>query len=120
MKKSILILVLLFITFGCKETVIEKPSNLIEEDQMVNIIYDLSLLEAMKANDFSNQNKYPTATLFLKQKYKIDSLTFAKNTQYYASDVKNYKKMYDRIKARLQQETLKANGGNTQEPSTLK
>jgi hypothetical protein len=34
-------------------------------------------------------------------------LTFAKSTQYYASDIKEYKKMYANIKARLEVENKK-------------
>ena len=99
---------------SCKDSVVKEPDNLLEEDQMVNIIYDLSLLDAMKAQGLESQQKYPSTTEFLKKKYKIDSITFARNTQFYASDIKNYKKMYDKVKERLKEESTKLNGGKPQ------
>jgi len=58
---------------------------------MIDIIYDLAILEAAKSQT-SGAYQYPKTTQFLKEKYKIDSLTFAQSTQYYASDMKEYKK----------------------------
>lgn len=111
MKKIILLFTVLF--FGatsCKEEIIPKPKNLIEKDKMVNIIYDLAILEAARTQNASVQN-YPKPTEFIKNKYKIDSLTFAKSTQYYASDIKEYKKMYDEVKDRLITANAKLTGG---------
>ena len=76
---------------------------------MVAIIYDLSVLEAAKSQT-SGIYHYPKSSQFLKEKYKVDSLTFAQSSQYYASDMKEYKKMYDEVKARLQTEYTKLNG----------
>ena len=45
--------------------------------------------------------------IIIKRKYKIDSLSFAKSTQYYASDINEYKKMYDNVKDRLTKENAK-------------
>ena len=99
-----------FVTFSCKDKVIEKPKNLIDRDKMVDIIYDLSILEAVKTQT-SGTYQYPKSTQFLKEKYKIDSLTFAQSAQYYASDMKDYKKIYDEVKERLNAENTKLNGG---------
>ena len=47
MKKLVLFVAIL--TFlGCKEDLVKQPKHLIERSQMVNIMYDLSLLEAIK------------------------------------------------------------------------
>ena len=111
MKKiSLLFIVIAFVFISCKEEIIQKPKNLIEREKMVDIIYDLSILEAVKNQNFGIE-KYPKATEFIKRKYKIDSLTFAKSTQYYASDIKAYKKMYDEVKSRLNVEGAKLNKG---------
>ncbi len=110
MKKLLLpFLVLFLVMFGCKDAAVSQPDKLIDENQMVDMIYDLSLLDAMKSQN-PNQLKYPTATEFLQKKYQIDSLTFVKNSQYYASDVKNYKKLYEKVKARLAEESQKSTG----------
>ncbi len=109
MKKLILVVTLVFI-ISCN-SVVEKPDNLIDEDQMIDMIYDISLLDAMKNQGLASQTTLPTTSQFLKNKYKVDSLTFAKSSQYYAADYKRYKKMYEEVKERLEEDTQKANGG---------
>jgi hypothetical protein len=107
MKKiCLLIFALIFVATSCKEESFPKPNNLIPRDKMENIIYDLAIFEAVKLRNAAVQT-YPTATEYIKLKYKIDSLTFAKSTQYYASDIKEYKKMYDEVKDRLAKENAK-------------
>jgi len=111
MKKLFFPFLAIFILItSCNDAVVKKPENLIAEDKMVDIIYDLSLLDAIKAQGTTTQKSYPTASEFLKKKYNVDSITFANNSKYYASDIKNYKKMYDRVKDRLNEENAKLNG----------
>jgi hypothetical protein len=110
MKKIFLIFITFFLITSCKDEVIEKPNNLISKDKMENIIYDLAILEAAKGQASGMQNNFPKPTEFIKTKYKVDSLTFAKSTQYYASDIKEYKKMYSNVKERLEAESKKYKG----------
>ena len=104
----------LFLVFGslisCKQSYIAKPKTTIEKDKMINIIYDLSLLEAIKTQNVGVPTNYPTSTEFLKTKYKVDSLTFADNVKYYAADVENYKKMYEEVQAKLKKKIDSENG----------
>jgi hypothetical protein len=109
-KYSLFFIVITLIMASCKDEVVEKPKNLVERSKMIDIIYDLSILEAARTQTAGVQN-YPKSTEFIKNKYKIDSLTFAKSTQYYASDIKEYKKMYNEVKERLAAERVKLNGG---------
>lgn len=103
--KKIAILFLIFSVFAsCQKSAIEKPDKLIEEDVMVNIIYDLAILEAIKSQNLTplethsiNPNDY------IYKKYKIDSLQFAKNDKYYASNIKKYKSIYDRVNKRMEE-----------------
>lgn len=115
MNKSFFLVLLLSIV-ACNQ-VVEKPDNLIDEDQMVDMIYDISLLDAVKNQGVVSQVTYPTTSQFLKSKYKVDSLTFAKSSQYYAADYKKYKKMYEEVKQRLEEETKKINGGKPVAPN---
>lgn len=106
MKKTLIILVaVLFVVFGCKEELIEKPKNLIDKNKMKDIIYDLAILEA--ARNQSVLQIYPKPSVLLKNKHKVDSLTFAESTKYYASDITEYKKMYEEVKQRLAKENKK-------------
>jgi Domain of unknown function (DUF4296) len=112
MKKLLFsVVVLFFVVVSCKQSAVEKPKNLIDENQMVDIIYDLALLDALKSQGLNTQRNFPTAGEFLKKKYKVDSVTFAANSKYYAADIANYKKMYEKVRARLNEENMKANGG---------
>ena len=104
-------MVLSLTLLSCKKQIVDKPDNLIEEDVLVNIIYDLAILDAAKTQYTGVQYQYPKPTEYVKKKYKIDSVTFAKSTQYYASDVKNYKKIYERVKEKIDEEAKKIDGG---------
>lgn len=87
---------------SCQQNAIDKPDNLIDEDTMENILYDLALLEAIRTNNPSSlEKKNITASTYVYDKYDIDSLQFVKSNHYYASDVHNYLKMYQRIEERL-------------------
>ncbi len=108
MKKIVPFLAIL--TFlACKEDGAKKPDRLIEKAQMVDIMYDLSLLEAIKYQNpavlDSNQIR---PKQFIYKKYKVDSLQLAQNNLYYASDYKEYKIMFDEVVSRLEKDKLKA------------
>lgn len=118
MKKNILIFTVFVMLFSCQNNIVEKPKTLIEKDKMKEIIYDLAVLEAMKSQNPSG-NAYPTATELLKNKYKIDSITFAQNTKYYASNAKEYKKMYQEVNDKFTQEIDKLNGGKQEAPTSF-
>ncbi|WP_396174575.1 DUF4296 domain-containing protein [Flavobacterium sp.] len=104
MKKIVLFSVMLLAVIGCKETVVDVPEKLIEEEKMVDIFYDLSLLEAMLNYNptlMSRNNINPYTYIY--DKYGIDSLQFVANNKYYASDIKKYDKMYEKVKVRMEQ-----------------
>jgi hypothetical protein len=107
MKKTVPFLAILTL-LGCKEDLVKQPKHLIERAQMVNIMYDLSLLEAVKYQNpavlDSNQIR---PKQFIYKKYKIDSLQLAKNNVYYASDYKNYKIMFDEVVKRIEKDKKK-------------
>ena len=103
MKKGVLFFILISLIFSCKEEVVKKPENLIEKDIMVDVMYDLALLEAIK---YQSPNALQAHKInpdeYIYKKYKIDSAQFVRSNMYYASDYKEYKKMYDQINSRLE------------------
>lgn len=102
MKKIIILLSILFVLVSCKEEVVKKPNRLIEKETMVNIMYDLSVLDAIKYQNPASLDTFkidPTKYIF--KKYKIDSLQFAQSNVYYASNYKDYSDVIDQINARL-------------------
>ena len=105
-KQIILLVFLVFLMIACQSNIQQKPKKLLEKEQMVLVIYDLALLEALRTQNLGRIN-YPTPSEFVKKKYKIDSITLVANTKYYASDIEEYKKMYNEAKKMLEKETLK-------------
>jgi hypothetical protein len=101
MKKIIALLVVL-VFWACKEDVVKKPNRLIDKEVMVDIMYDLSLFEAIKYQSpavLDSNGINPRKYIF--KKYKIDSLQFAQSNVYYASDYASYKGMFEQITKRL-------------------
>ena len=102
MKKGVLFFILISLILSCKEEVVKKPENLIEKEIMVDVMYDLALLEAIK---YQSTNELETHKInpdeYIYKKYKIDNAQFVQSNMYYASDYKEYKKMYDQINSRL-------------------
>ncbi|GLB48495.1 DUF4296 domain-containing protein [Neptunitalea lumnitzerae] len=107
MKKILLLLVCCGIGFvSCKQNLVDEPDDLIPANTMEKIIYDLSMLNALKAveSDVLEKNNID-AQQYLFEKYKIDSLQFANSSVYYASkNPEEYGKMYERVKFRIEKQ----------------
>ena len=103
MKKIILLLSILIIFNACSnKNDIPKPAKPIDKATMENILYDLALLQALKSYspEKLSKNRINPKT-YIYKKYKIDSLQFAQNNKYFASDIEEYKKMFENISNRL-------------------
>jgi hypothetical protein len=98
MKKIALIVILIFL-IACKKEAVEKPDRLIDKEDMVNIMYDLALLNVIKYQYAAKlDNKYDKNELgYVYTKYNIDSAQFVQSNSYYAADYKGYKVMFDEI-----------------------
>lgn len=114
LKKLTIILVIFMIS--CQNNGVKKPDNLIEKNQMVEILYDVSLLEAIKSQGINGGVSNAEINRFIKEKYGVDSTQFVQNNRYYAADVVAYKKMFEKIKSRVEQEIQK-NTTNGSEPN---
>ena len=97
-----------FVIISCKQTALPKPKNLIDEDVMVDVLFDIAIIEAIKvSNPFSLQTKGIDARTYVYKKYKIDSTQFAKSDKFYAVDVQNYAKMYQKVIDRIKEQKTK-------------
>jgi hypothetical protein len=110
MKKYFLLLCLLLLIVGCTSS-IEKPKNLIEKDKMINVLYDLSLLQAIRSQNIGGGIDNKAMNDYIFKKYKIDSVQLAQSNKYYASDMAVYKKIFEGVKAKLEEESKKNGGG---------
>ena len=116
MKANIFLFGFFILLVSCKDTA-SKPDNLIGEDQMVDIIYDLTVLDGIKSHDPQNLQSF-NQNDFIYKKYKIDSLQFAKSNQFYASDIHKYKKMYQQVSERIEKDKKRIDSLALKSPST--
>lgn len=109
MKKYILFCLLILLV-ACTSTG-EKPKNLIEKDKMINVLYDLSLLQAIRSQNIGGGVENKAINDYIFKKYKIDSVQLAQSNKYYASDMEEYKSIFEGVKAKLEEESKKNGGG---------
>jgi hypothetical protein len=118
MKRIVPYLLVFLMVVSCNNAPVIKPDNLIDEEKMTSILYDLTLFEAIKG-----QPKYDAVLKrigsknAIYRKHNIDSLQFVESNQYYISQIDIYRKMYDAVNERLQKEKsecdlLMKNSGN--------
>lgn len=117
MKKIIFFCVAVF-TISCNNSVVDKPSNLIEKDKMVDILYDISLLETVKTQGIKRGFTQSEINQYILKKYKIDSTQLVSSNKYYASDAEEYKKMFEKVKAKLDEDDKKVTGKTTEEKNS--
>ncbi len=103
MKKfSILCFFILTSLFSCKEERYEKPDDLIGEEKMSDIVYDLSIFYAARGINFDKIKEQGLAPeSFIYEKFEIDSAQFANSSVYYASKPNVYIKIYEKAQDRL-------------------
>ncbi len=104
MKQLLFLFVALFVAC-CSKKPVPKPDNLLDEETMVDIIYDVSILQA---TDGSMPQKLTESNIkmdqYIFEKYKIDSVTYRQNQLYYAGNARKYKKIYKKVLERLEEQ----------------
>lgn len=105
MKKIVLFLLILFGFSACNDQPVHKPKNLIPEKQMVEILYDMALLDAIRTQAPYSPGK-PTINTrsYIYKKYKVDSTQLVQSNRYYIAQIELYKKMYEQVNERLTKE----------------
>lgn len=103
--KKLSLIIIGFIVFSCQEIEkVEKPKNLIPEEKMVKILTELSLVNAAKSYNLRQlENMGLEPTQYLYNKFKIDSVQFAKSNLYYTSNIEQYQQIFDQVKENLEQ-----------------
>lgn len=101
------LVILMFFTVNCKDKNASIPKPLLTEAQMIDILYDLSIVDAIRLNNPAvlADNKVSTSQ-FIFEKHQIDSVIFAANNQYYAGQFDTYIRIYDSIYSRLDKQKL--------------
>ena len=102
MKKLICIFLVLF---SCSFTIEKKevPDNLISEEEMINILYDMSLISVSKGiNKRILENNGMKPKKYILKKYGIDSLQFVTSNEYYSKDLERYLSIYEEVLNKLE------------------
>lgn len=87
---------------------VEKPDNLIPEEKMANVLYDLYLIEGMRQSNpatFQELGVEPSAYVY--KKYKIDSLQLVRSNHWYADDTERYQALYRKVMAKADADVKK-------------
>ena len=106
--KRIALYLLALIAVSCGSETVEKPNPLLKEEQMVDILYDLAVLQAYKSSNPKalTDNKVDSRN-YIYKKYAIDSLVFAKNHQWYAANLEKYGAIQTKVTDRLTKDKQK-------------
>ncbi|WP_299225484.1 DUF4296 domain-containing protein [uncultured Psychroserpens sp.] len=110
MIKHIYILILLFsLCSSCnKIEKPEKPDDLISEAKMVDILYDVFIINAAKGTSrlvLERNGVHPDDYVY--KKHQIDSAQFAASNNYYSYDLKIYESILNKVDARIEVNTAK-------------
>lgn len=90
---------------ACGNTLVKKPDNLISKKRMVDIYYDLAIINATSSTTTSVLIDNNLETMpYIYAKFKIDSVQLMESNTYYASDPSIYEEIYAKVKERLESE----------------
>jgi|TARA_B110000967_G_C18364837_1_gene307708 hypothetical protein len=99
-KTAVLISVLVFMS--CGKSAVKKPANLIPENQMVEILFDVILINSAKGvNKQLLQNKIENPLNYIYRTHGIDSLQFTESNTYYTYHTDQYNTIYEKVESKL-------------------
>ncbi|RXG18232.1 putative protein DUF4296 [Leeuwenhoekiella aestuarii] len=102
-QRVVLALFSLVFILSCNEVKTpKKPDDFINKDKMTDILYDISLMRALKTysvNDMLALGLQPDSYIY--KKYDIDSLQLAKSIDYYSVNFNEYTAIWEEVGERL-------------------
>lgn len=106
MKKLGFILTFIVTAFiSCDKEPIKKPDHLIREKQMINMLADIHLAEAtfnrMRNDTLLRNSTSENFYYSVLAKYEVPDSVFEKSFLYYASNPKNFEKIYREVMNKL-------------------
>ena len=102
MKKLFYIMICSFLSCNSGIEKPHKPENLIPEEKMVDIMYDVFLLNSAKGvNKIILEENGVLPEKYIFEKYRIDSTQFAESNNYYVYNTKTYESILNRINEKI-------------------
>ena len=99
-------LIFLFILSSCgfiNDNENHNSENLISQEKMIDIIYDMSLISVSKGiNKRILENNGMKPKSYILKKYNIDSLQFASSNEYYSKDLEQDLFIYEKVLEKLE------------------
>ncbi len=117
--KKYLGIFLWIVLFSCTDQIGSKPApnNLIEKDKFVNIIKELSLVEAHVQLKYGHVSRFQETMILsgkaIFKKYKVTPKQFEMSMDYYASHQTQMQEIYAEVLELLNQESGKLRGNGT-------
>lgn len=106
--KKIAVLWSAILVISCGNIKAKKPANLISEDRMVEVLYDVIIINTAKGvNKQLLQNNINNPLNYIYRSHGIDSLQFAESNAYYTINTDKYKSIYDKVEMKLKAEKSK-------------
>lgn len=107
MKKiSTILFLAVLVVFSCSKPPVEKPENLIEQDRMINILVDVHLAEAAfnsrRHRDSLVERSSSTDFYYsILQEHEVQDSVFERSLVFYASQPRQFEKMYRKVMNQL-------------------
>ena len=91
-----------FLVLSCDtNSAVTKPDVFLSSEKMENILYDLTVLKAIKTSYNNHEGKAFFNDNYIYRKYNIDSTILAQNQLYYAQSPRESIVLYKRVDQRL-------------------
>lgn len=93
----------IFLWVACApKSTVKPPERLISPNDMEDILFDLSLIKALKNTNFQTEESKEILTPdYLYKKYAIDSVQWSENLAYYSKNPKQFLKIYKEVQSRF-------------------
>ena len=106
MKPVYLLIPFLFLFLSCEKQQVKKPESLIGKDKMIEMLTDIHIAEATLNNrrnqDSTLQNSSSADFYYsILEKYQVADTTFEKSFIFYASNPRDFEKMYRQVMNKL-------------------
>lgn len=109
--KIIYVISLILVVFGCSSNDLERPSDIINDDKLIEILADFHIMDAASKqnrikNNHKNYVKYKQYLKILKM-HKVSKEQFEKSIDFQKQNPKDFEQLYIKVTDRLKE--IKAN-----------